>query len=185
VSEALGFSEAAADWIRRNRSGLPEDLDPVSHLFVSYLSTSYEVVAGSMVRGCAGCWGCVFWDGNKHPRPRNPDRKAKSVARELKVLALRRMSEELDLPLVDRDFAKPLAAPAVALYAYVVELDRRSRLASQGEAVLALWREIAWTPAGKPKPKFRLRVPEILKARPPGARLISSSGPAAFRTGGR
>jgi hypothetical protein len=129
---------------------------------VSYLSTSYEVVAGSMVRACAGCWCCVYWNGNKHLRPRNPDRKAKSVARELKVLALRGMSEELHLPLVDRDFAKLVTAPAVALYAYVVELDRRSRFASQGEAVLALWREIAWTPEGKPKPKFRLKVPEIL-----------------------
>ena len=30
--------------------------------------------------------------------------------------------------------------------------------------MLALWREIAWSD-GKPKPKFRLKVPEILKAR--------------------
>jgi hypothetical protein len=131
---------------------------------VSYLATSYEVVDGSRVRACGGCWCCVYWVGNRHLRPRNPDKKAKGVARELKILALRRMSEELGLPLVDRDFGPVLSRPATALVAYAAELDRRSRFASQGEGVLALWREIAWTPEGKPKPKFRLKVSEILKA---------------------
>jgi hypothetical protein len=143
---------------------------------VSYLATSFEVVDGAMVRGCAGCWCCVFWMGNKHLRVRHPDKKAKGVARELKVLALRRMSEELRLPLVDRDFTKLLARPAVALFAYVVELDRRTRFASQGEAVLALWREIAWTPEGKPKPKFRLKAAEILKAQADVAAALGDLG---------
>lgn len=175
VSGALSFPDAAARWIRANASRLPEehrpvpgDLDEFSHLFASYLSTSFEV--GTNIRfNCPGCWCCGYWVTSKHLKARNPDRKAKERARKLKVIYLRQATEELRLPLLDPELeafakARPELAESLSLVTYVNELARRSQFSSQGEAVLALWREIAWTKAGSPKPKFRLRPDAILAA---------------------
>ena len=176
VQSTLSFSEAASDWLRRNRAGLPDDLRPAetdledfAHLFVSYLATSFEVVDGTMVRACPGCCCCVYWLGNRHLRARNPDRKAKATAGKLKVLALRSLADEAELPFTDAElqaFVRERAdlAASLSLFAYAHELFRRTRFASQGEAVLALWREVAWDPKGSPKRKFRLKADAILKA---------------------
>lgn len=175
VSGPLSFSDAAATWLRSNLERFPEEHRPqpdefgeFSHLLVSYLSTSFEVVDRAMHR-CSGCWCCVYWIESRHLRARNPDRKARGTALELKVLCLRTLGEELGLPLLDgelrefirkgKDFARDLA-----LVAYACELARRTKFASQGEGVLALWREFAWDEQGGPRRTFRLKSAEILKA---------------------
>ncbi len=195
VADALAFSEAAVEWIRANRSSLPQDFRPAeeetdefAHLFVSYLATSFEVVDRSAVRACPGCWCCVYWIDSKHLRARNPDSKARSQGRALKVLCLGRLAEECGLPLLDRELDAWIGANRdvdgeLALVTYVSELVRRTHFASQGEGVLALWREIAWEPdgglaprsrprgaarggtaEGGPKKKFRLKPEAILAA---------------------
>lgn len=176
VAGALAFSEAAGEWLQRNLQNLPEEhrpapdeLDEFSHLLVSYLSTSFEVVERSAVRACPGCWCCVYWIESKHLRARNPDRKARATAGELKVLYLRRLSEEAGLPFLDPELEKFVdrnrdLARELSLATYASELARRTRFASQGEGVLALWREIAWDAEGHPNRKFRLKPAEILKA---------------------
>lgn len=175
VGEALAFSDAAAEWIRANRSNVPEEFRPeageleaFSHLFVSYLATSFEVVDRSAVRACPGCWCCVYWITNKHLRRRDPDKKARATARELKLLYLRRLAEESRRPLSDAELSKFIGdnqdlADALSLATYAHELERRSRFASQGEGVLALWREIAWK-EGRPDKKFRLKPEKIIQA---------------------
>jgi hypothetical protein len=176
VKTPLSFSEAAAEWIRDNASNFPErfragpdEREEFAHLFVSYLATSFEVADRSRQSACPGCCCCVYWIESKHLRRRDPDKKARSVAHQLKVLYLRGLAVELELPLLEAElegFAtkqKDLR-PQLALATYASELQRRSRFASQGEGSLALWREIAWKEGGGPKPKFRLKVEEILKA---------------------
>lgn len=167
VAEALAFSDAALAWVRRHAAQLPEelrpadaDLEPFCRLFASYLSTSFEVAEGRRI-SCRGCWCCGYWNGNRHLRTRNPDKKAKGVARELKLLYLRSLAPEAELGDV---LARKDLAPAISLAAYAAELVRRSKFASQGEGVLALWREVAWTPAGSPNRKFRLDAAKILQA---------------------
>ena len=51
----------------------------------------------------------------------------------------------------------------VALATWGFEMLRRSEFASQGEAVLALWREFAWE-AGRPRRGFRLTARAIVEA---------------------
>lgn len=167
VAAALAFSDAARDWIRRHRENLPDDLRPApedleafSHLFVSYLSTSYEVVERSLVR-CFGCWCCSYWNERCHLQVRNPDKKAKAVARQLKLLYLRGLAPAGEVePLLGRqDLAGPLA-----LATYAAELVRRSKFASQGEGVLALWREVAWSPGARKGKRVVLDAATILQA---------------------
>jgi hypothetical protein len=176
VAKTLAFSDAALRWIRANDQTVPEQFRPdptereeFAHLFVSYLATSFEVV--DRVRySCHGCWCCSYWIESKHLRRRDPDKKARAVGHQLKILYLRALAEELELPLLDPELERFAGdhrdlAPQLALATYVHELERRSRFASQGEGTLALWREIAWKEnGGGPKPKFRLKVDDILRA---------------------
>lgn len=176
VGGALSFSEAASDWLRRNREDLPEDVRPVpdeleefSHLFVSYLSTSFEIVDNRVVGVCGGCFCCGALKLPRHLRARNPDAKARRDAEELKRICLRRLAEDLQLPLIEADLKEFVAAHEdlridLATVTYAQELERRSRFASQGEGVLALWREFAWTPGGRPRAKFRLKAEDLLAA---------------------
>lgn len=175
VRDTLAFSEAAEDWLRRNEAGIPERFRPgkgereeMAHLFVSFLATSFEVVDRAATRACPGCWCCIYWIESRHLRRRDPDKKARRDAHRLEVLYLRGLAEEAGFPRLDAELERFATdhkdlRPQLALATYVRELERRSRFASQGEGSLALWREIAWTERG-PKPKFRLKVDEILKA---------------------
>lgn len=172
ILDVLTFSAAAKAWLTRNLQNVPEEFRPApteseefSHLFVSYLTTSFEVVEGS-INPCPGCWCCSYWIAAKHLRPRKPDRKAKREAGQLKQLALRALADELGLALTERELSeiadsKPLES---SMFSYAVELQRRARFQSQGEGVLVLWREIAWDSKGRPIPKFRLKTSAVLEA---------------------
>ncbi len=175
VGDSLAFADAAVEFLKVNHGRLPEehrpeaaDLEETAHLFVSYLATSYEVVDHALVRTCPGCWCCYFWAKNRHLQARNPDKKAASTARKLKLLYLRNLADEAELPLTDAELdafygKRRELWPEIALATYVRELDRRSHFASQGEAVLSLWRELAWED-GKPRKKFRLKADAAVAA---------------------
>ncbi len=51
----------------------------------------------------------------------------------------------------------------IAIATWGAEMLRRSEFASQGEAVLALWREFAWE-KGRPKRDFRITARAICEA---------------------
>lgn len=161
VEETLTFADAASGWLRRNLSNLPPDyrpeadeVDEMAHLFVSYLGTSFQLVDQAAVRACPGCWCCIYWIRNKHLHVRNPDKKAMSEGRALKMLYLKNLAEEAGYPLTDAEVEKFYAArrdlwPAVSVATYLRELDRRSKFASQGEGVLALFREAIHEASGR------------------------------------
>jgi hypothetical protein len=58
----------------------------------------------------------------------------------------------------------PTNATDVATLAYGQQLVERTRGRSEGPAVLALWREIAWEKTGAPKKDFQLEAEDILRA---------------------
>lgn len=113
----MSFSEAASAWLRKNREALPEDVRPApdeseefSHLFVSYLSTSFEIVDNQVVGACGGCFCCGTLRPPRHLRARTPDAKARRAAEELKRVLLRRRAEDLELPLIEADLRTFVAA---------------------------------------------------------------------------
>jgi hypothetical protein len=61
----------------------------------------------------------------------------------------------------------------VSLLAYGQQLLERTHGRSQGTAVLALWREIAWTQTA-PKKNFELNAEDILSAEESLVRAITS-----------
>ena len=173
VSDSLSLPDAAYAWIRANIPEFPakyrpdvEETEPFAHLFVSYLSTSFEVVDGAHIPKCGGCWCCGYWVAPRHLRVRNPGRAARNDARQLKLLYLRGLADELGIARTDAELADllPSFGPELAMATYVVELDRRSKFRSQGEGVLVLWREFAWTRSGSPRRNFRLTAKAVLEA---------------------
>lgn len=76
------------------------------------------------------------------------------------------LADELKTPRTDAELAAllPSFGSELAMATYAVELKRRSKLASQAEGVLVLWREFAWIPTGSPKRDFRLTARGILEA---------------------
>ncbi len=168
--DAATVGGAASDWLKRNAHSLPADLrvgendrEAFACLFASYLTTSFTLVedAPPTYRSRTGCY-CVFCRRLRSVsalRVRTPDKKAGSKAAEMKRLYVSGLAAEQETPLggealttllVDRDLA-----PAVSYATYAQELIRRSRFVSQGEGVLVLWREIAWT-NGKLSKRFAL-----------------------------
>ena len=72
--------------------------------------------------------------------------------------------QELELSRIERLLGDNELDRDAALAAYTNELLNRSRGVRSSPAVLALWREIAWTKHGSPNHKFRLRAQDIMKA---------------------
>lgn len=176
VHERMTAYAAAEDWLRRCSDQLPPDCRPAkgeieafAHFFVSYLATSFEV-AGRIRKLPCGCYCdyCTYFVELKHVRARNPDRKARGKAVEIKARYVESLGRDAGAELSStaalefvRSF-KELASD-MALGAYGTHLIRRTHFASQGEGLLALWREFAWVD-GRSNRKFELKAAAILGA---------------------
>ena len=171
-------AEAAEDWIREHYFNFPpacrpeqERITAFSRFFVTYLITSFDLVEQPMVRGTSpcGCWCrlCMYLVSASHLRTKKLLRRDKERARKLKVTTLQQLSFKHNLHL-DQHHAEeiinsPQRAMDASLLAYGQQLLERAHGRSQGPAVLALWREIAWTQTA-PKKDFELNAEDILNA---------------------
>lgn len=179
VHEAMSLSEAAIEWLYRHFASLPlacrpveEDLQPFAHLFVSYLTTSYQLrEEPGMVRvadkGRCYCRFCAYLVAANHLVVRTPDKKAMVRAQEMKDLYLASLAQDVGVILIpaQRESLRLDAkwTETLAYATYGRELLRRSEFASQGEGILVLWREFAWH-KGKLKKGFTLSAERILAA---------------------
>lgn len=169
----LDVSDAAAEWIRRHLTGIPEDAQPAwddipvfARFLSSYLKTSYRIVRARISRcGCYCDW-CSYMGSALHPR--QPSKKAAASAEALKRGYVRLVSEELKLPYLESDFEAILGdaslAPHISWCTYGQEMLRRMHFSSQGEGVLVLWREIAWNAEGRVPDGFKLEAQRFLSA---------------------
>lgn len=100
-------------------------------------------------------------------RAPEPDREDRTQADKLQLLCLEALAESEGVPLsveLRRSvLADPLLAQDLAHLSYAFELRRRSEYASQGTAVLAIWRSIAWE-NGRLRKSFALAPGRILEA---------------------
>lgn len=171
--KSMTTAEAANEWVRRHQENIPPSARPepvqiekFSSLFVSYLQTSFELREQTKLRVASSCRCycdyCTYLVRADQLQLRNPTKRARAAATELKRIYLLRLLTSLDhLPednLLDQILATKdeelLEAVSVTTYAH--ELIRRTKFASQGEGVLVLWREI---PKIRIKPGKRRPVP--------------------------
>lgn len=177
VHQTTDSSAAASEWIGRHFANIPADARPApeqvtvfARLFTSYLTTSFTLSASKQRTvsrcGCYCSW-CTYLRSSPDLVPRSPTSKDVRDAKGLKRLYLSDLAVEADvvdpLAAVARVVESSALHQSVALCTWTVELLRRMEFASQGEAVLALWREFAWN-GGAPKKKFQLRPERVLKA---------------------
>ena len=145
--DALSSAASAQRWLARNWNALdpehrPEttELECFSFMLTSFFNTSFHLERSGMGRGWKLVRGRQYKSGRnrKHARGR-----AQAAAEELARLALKILANEEKLAftpeMIERVLRDPLLASPVALWAYGCEVVRRSRFASQGQAVHELW----------------------------------------------
>ena len=182
-------AEAAEDWIREHYFNFPPACRPeqdritaFSRFFVTYLTTSFDLVEQPTVHGASpcGCWCrlCMYLVSASHLKTKKLLRRDKERARKLKVATLQQLSFKHNLHLDHRQAEQVIDSPQSAMHAsllaYAQQLLERTHGRSQGPAVLALWREIAWTQTA-PKKDFELKAEDVLKAEESLVRAITNS----------
>ena len=173
---SMSMHDATEYWLRKNYHTIPELLRPAvgelseyARMLSSYLATSFEPAARTLISGC-GCYCdlCAYLSG-AHLKVRMPRKKAWATARALKLIWLKSLATDLELAYFDNEIDEFLEKSAalseqIALGTYAQELIKRTKFASQGEGVLVLWREISKNPDGSKKNKFVLSAQAVLKA---------------------
>ena len=183
----LDDAEAAKELIERHYMSLPLDCRPETQdlalfakFFATYLTTSFDLVKQPAPRlystcGCP-CHMCSYLVAASHLQTKKVHRRDKARARKLKIEALQQLAFNCDTLLEQQQAEKlidsPDSAMEASLIAYGQQLVARTRGISEGPAVLALWREIAWDRTA-PKKNFQLEADNILTAQEYLANRIS------------
>jgi hypothetical protein len=175
-------TESAEAWLDHHYLNLPVAARPAersgpglrryANFLVSYLQASFELdsyAESRLVSNC-GCYCpfCARLEAASRLKAKRLDRKDKEAAQTIKRKYLTELARENGQSPESGEIVELLGDEELdrdaALAAYVGELFDRSRGVKSSPAVLALWREIAWTKHGSPNPKFRLRAQDIMKA---------------------
>jgi len=172
-------SLAARDWVSTHYQNLPldcrpapEDLEPFANFFGTYLETSFDLVAQpqndyASDDGCY-CPLCRRLADPRHLRPKSLGHADKERAMKLRVRRMEMLAREEGLPSYELLIKASLEDQEVKHFASYAAygsalLDRLKGISGE-RAVLALWRDFAWTRNGSPDPNFKLNVSAILKA---------------------
>jgi hypothetical protein len=139
----------------------------------TYVTTSFDVVEqpGILVSpgGCGcPCPMCARITNASHLQPKTLSRSDKQRAMDLMVGRILALADEHNLeitPLRAVDVISTDATRRSAAYStYGYWLIQRLDGYTDGSAVLALWREIAWSRMGSPIQGFRLRLEDVVNA---------------------
>lgn len=176
--EYMDEADVAEAWIAGHYENLPPDcrpkrdqLKPFSRFFATYLTTSFELIKrpGQHLTSSCGCYChiCTYMVGASHLKTKKLVARDKERARQKKIAALQQLSMEhkiqLDRQQLEKLVDSKKSGPDVALLAYGQQLIERTQGRSVGPAVLALWREIAWTTTA-PRKNFVLDAEDIVRA---------------------
>jgi hypothetical protein len=148
----------------RPRLSDPDEVRQFVNLFVSYLTTSFDLLEEPGLRAVSTSDGCVCEfcrrlvaaSHVKARKPDNHDRKRAATLKHEYLSALashcgRSLSETVAKSLIEGEET----SEAVALATYGATLIRRCHGDPGEPAVLSLWREFAWR-AGSPRREFVL-----------------------------
>ena len=172
-------AHAAKAWIEGHYHNLPFDcrheqseLEEFANFFGSYLDTSFDIVEAPAERyvsecGCY-CPMCRRLANPQHLKAKSLTKVDKNRAAKLRVRRIEMLALEEGLPfnelLVHESLQDAEFRHSASLAAYGSELLERLNGFSDGPAVLALWRDFAWTAAGAPNRQFKLKAELIHQA---------------------
>lgn len=168
---------AAKMWVETHFFNLPEDcrpladeMAPFSNFFGTYLETSFDLVANPRERyistcGC-DCGFCLRITQPQHIRPKSLTREDKERAKKLRIRRMEMLARQEGLPFYELRIRESLEDDQCRLNAsfsaYGAALLDRIKGVSDGPAVLALWRDFAWTRHGSSNREFKLKAKQII-----------------------
>jgi hypothetical protein len=177
--EYANTGDAAFDWIEEHYLNLPQGLRPdrrhlreFANFFGTYLTSSFDILEqpGTRLDSRCGCYCpmCARLVNAPHLRPKKLKRKDKERAGRLMADRVAALAREEGIAATDAAVVAVVRGdetrrPA-AYSAYGHWLIRRLDGDTDGTAVLALWREVAWKRTGSPIPNFRLRHEDFVEA---------------------
>lgn len=175
-----GGPAAAADWIRNFGFVIPEHLRPADSeltefaaFFSTFLTSSFDVVAKPGTRGAGPAGGCTcevcmrivnapYLQAKKLSA--GDKRRADLLMEEWLLEFAREQAVELDPATAERMVKEHSLRRAIAYLTYGHWLIKRLYGESDGPAILALWRLIAWDPRGGAIRGFELQVADFVRA---------------------
>jgi hypothetical protein len=174
------LSSAAEGWIRGHYLNIPADARPLrddlpafAAFFSTYLTNSFDLIANpgkhlySPEAHCF-CPMCSWLVDAPNLKAKKISSADKRRAEKIKARTLMQIATENRIPLSESLLMKVIDDPEnredVALIAYGYDLLQRLKGIANGPAILVLWRGFAWSEAGSPKKKFRLKEDVIVNA---------------------
>lgn len=193
-----GGPDAAIHWLRSNYCHIPVELRPVesdidefASFFSTYLTSSFDIVEQPGTKGegptpefcrCSVCMRIVnapFLRAKKlFPRDK---RRANYLMRQSLIEFAAERSVQLPDESAEHIVASESTRRSAAFITYGDWLIRRLSGESDGPAILALWRLIAWKPQGGIRPGFTLQVEDFIAAEEALARAIKEEPPTDNR----
>lgn len=173
-------AESCEAWVRDVYGMIPTALRPAAdeipafaRLFSSFFQTSFRLVVSAPTRAYDDWGEDSGWVGSgkrklmagapSGKKTHKGKEKVAESARHLRLIALEELALEndllpgrRDLEVLERDAS---LAPALTLWTYIHELNRRAHFASQGEAVRSLW------VAMDKKEREKITVDKVINAR--------------------
>jgi hypothetical protein len=155
--ESLKYAASCRAWIERMTGSFPvalrveeKDLEAFSYLLSAFFSTSFRVEESKFVHYDSEIES--YKTGTRRRLVANPPlskaarQKAEQSSRNLQLIALEELAIENNIDLSNPQLQvlveRPDLAQPLSLWSYAHELVRRSRFASQGAGVYALWRAL-------------------------------------------
>ena len=170
--------EAAHDWMSKNLSLFPSELQPdrrhlrqYANFFGTYVTSSFDIVAipepPHERKWKCDCDLCVRLANASNLRTKkllSRDKKRANCLMEDRLIQLASEAGLTEVQDVSRFVLGEETRRSAAYSTYGYWLIRRLDGDTDGPAVLALWREIAWSKAGSPLPNFKLEFNDFVAA---------------------
>jgi hypothetical protein len=172
-------AESATEWLRSNYDHIPEDLRPrkqaiheFAAFFSTYLTSSFDVLEkpgskgeGPIPRFGCTCEVCARIINAPHLQAKKLYARDKRRADILMIERLRQLATENGLEIEEQPATQIVRDQqlrrSAAYLAYGHWLILRLTGESDGPAVLALWRLIAWDPRGGMRREFTLKLDDF------------------------
>jgi hypothetical protein len=171
--------DAALAWMEDHYLNFPQAMRPerrhlreFANYFGTYVTSSFDIVEqpGTRLDSRCGCYCpmCARLVSAPHLRAKRPTKRDKGRADRLMADRVAALAREEGIGATDPAVVAVVRGPATrrsaAYSAYGHWLIRRLEGDTDGTAVLALWREVAWKRTGSPIQSFQLQYKDFVDA---------------------